>query len=151
MAQTTIAQGGPWTWVLIADANGNPVTNEPVQIAAIAASLTQANQVPVSPAGQQGQLTITGTLTANSDNSITFSGNSTVARRIRIQNESTTVIYWAADTAASTGAPSLAVPGTNSVSVEWINQQITTLHIFIPAGGTTTLNGINGVKVTAWA
>lgn len=151
MALTTVAQGGPWTWVILADANGNAAGSTAVQIASIAANLAQANQIPVSAAGQQGQLTISGTLTANSDNSITFSGNATAARRIRIQNESTTVIYWSADTAASTGSPSLAVPGTNSVSVEWINQQITTLHIFIPAGGTTTLNGSGGVKVTAWA
>ena len=120
-------------------------------VTGVAAGLTQANQIPVSNAGQQGQLTISGSLTANSDNSLTFSGNSTVARRIRIQNESTGTIYWALDTAASAGSPSLASPATNAVMVEWINMACTTLHIFIPSGGTTTLNGSGGVKVTAWA
>jgi len=120
-------------------------------ITGVQAGLAQANQLPVSNAGQQGQLTISGTLTANSDNSLTFSGNSTAARRIRIQNESGGTIYWALDIAASTGSPSLVSPAANAVSVEWINMATTTLHIFIPTGGTTTLNGSGGVKVSAWA
>ncbi len=117
----------------------------------VPANLSQANQVPVSNAGQQGMLTLTGSLVANSDNAITFSGNATIARRIRIQNESAGTIYWALDATASTGSPSLAAPAANAVMVEWINQQCTTLHIFIPSGGTTTLNGSGGVKVSAWA
>lgn len=123
----------------------------PMAMAYIYAGLAQANQIPVSNAGPQGLLTISGSLTANADNSITFSGNATVARRIRIQNESSGTIYWNADAAASTGTPSLAAPAANAVMVEWINQQITTLHIWIPTGGTTTLNGSGGVKVAAWA
>ena len=122
-----------------------------MELFSIASGLSQANRVPVSPAGQQGTLTISGTLTANSDNSLTFSGNSTVARLIRIQNESGTTIYWNTDATASSGSPSLPTPGTNAVVVEWINVACTTLHIFIPSGGTTTLNGSGGVKVTAWA
>lgn len=122
-----------------------------VVINSITAALAQANQIPVSNAGPQGLLTIAGTLTANSDNNITFSGGSTVARRIRIQNESTGTIYWNADATASTGSPSLASPVSNAVMVEWINAQITTLHIWIPSGGTTSLNLTGGVKVTAWA
>lgn len=120
-------------------------------VTGVAANLVQANQIPVSNAGQQGMLTITGTLTANSDNSLTFSGNSTVARRIRIQNESSGTIYWALDATASAGSPSLAAPAANAVMVEWISMACTTLHIFIPTGGTTTLNGSGGVKVSAWA
>src|ERR1041385_4077342 len=123
----------------------------PMALAYIYGGLAQANQVPVSNAGPQGLLTVSGSLTANSDNSLTFSGNSTVARRIRLQNESAGTIYWNADTAASTGSPSLAAPAANAVVVEWINQQITTLHIWIPTGGTTVLNGSGGVKVSAWA
>src|ERR1041385_1520957 len=123
----------------------------PMALAYIYGGLAQANQVPVSNAGPQGLLTVSGSLTANSDNSLTFSGNSTVARRIRLQNESAGTIYWNADTAASTGSPSLAAPAANAVMVEWINQQITTLHIWIPTGGTTVLNGSGGVKVSAWA
>jgi hypothetical protein len=120
-------------------------------IAAIAASLSQANQVPVSNSAPQGKLTITGTLSANSDNSLTFSGGATVARRIRIQNESSGPIYWETDATASAGSPSLAAPAANAVSVEWIAVQCSALHIFIPSGGTTTLNGSGGVKVTAYA
>jgi hypothetical protein len=120
-------------------------------INAITAALAQANQIPVSTAATQGALTLTGTLSANADNSITFSGGATVARRIRIQNESAGVIYWMTDATASAGSPSLISPAANAVSVEWIAIQCTTLHIFIPSGGTTTLNGANGVKVTAYA
>lgn len=120
-------------------------------IVSIAAALSQTNQIPVSSSAAQGKLTLTGSLTANSDNSITFSGGATVARRIRIQNESGGVIYWETDATASAGSPSLAAPAANSVSVEWIAVQCTTLHIFIPSGGTTTLNGSGGVKITAYA
>lgn len=120
-------------------------------IAAIASALSQSNQIPVSNAAPQGKLTISGTLTANSDNSLTFSGGATVARRIRIQNESSGVIYWETDATASAGSPSLAAPAANAVSAEWVAVQCTTLHIFIPSGGTTTLNGSGGVKVTAYA
>jgi hypothetical protein len=120
-------------------------------IVSIASALAQANQIPVSSSAAQGKLTLTGTLTANSDNSITFSGGATVARRIRIQNESGGIIYWETDATASAGSPSLAAPAANSVSVEWIAVQCTTLHIFVPSGGTTTLNGSGGVKVTAYA
>lgn len=127
-----------------------------VDIAAITAALTQANQVPVSSAAQQGALTLTvtsnsGTFTNNLDNTITFSGNATAARRIRIQNESSGVIYWETDATASTGSSSLAAPAANAVSVEWIAVQCTTLHIWVPSGGTTTLNGSGGVKVKAYA
>lgn len=139
----------PWA---IAVATFRPVLLDVgASVTGVAAGLTQANQVPVSNAGQQGMLTISGSLSANSDNSLTFSGNSTVARRIRIQNESAGTIYWALDTTASAGSPSLAAPASNAVMVEWINMACTTLHIFIPTGGTTTLNGSGGVKVSAWA
>jgi hypothetical protein len=87
-------------------------------------------------------------LTANSDNTITFAST---ARRIRIQNESGGTIYWRCDGVASTAYPSLAAPGTNAVSVEWLAVQCSVLHIFVPTGGTTVLNGSGGVKVTAWA
>lgn len=120
-------------------------------LGAILAGLSQSNRVPVSPAGQQGALSVSGSLSANSDNSLTFSGNSTQARLIRIQNESGTTIYWNTDTAASAGTPGLPAPGTNAAMVEWVNVACTTLHIFIPSGGTTTLNGSGGVKVNAWA
>jgi hypothetical protein len=125
-------------------------------IAAIAASLSQSNQVPVSNAAPQTPLTLTvtsnsGTFTNNLDNTITFSGGASVARRIRIQNESSGTIYWATDATASTGSPSLVAPPSNGVSVEWIAVQCTTLHIWVPSGGTTTLNGTGGVKVTAYA
>jgi hypothetical protein len=118
-------------------------------IAAVAASLSQANQIPVSNAAPSGVLTISETsLTANSDNTVTFSAT---ARRIRIQNESAGTIYWRADGVASTAYPSLAAPGSNAVSVEWIAVQCSVLHIWVPSGGTTVLNGSGGVKVTAWA
>lgn len=118
-------------------------------VAAIAASLSQANQIPVSNAAPSGVLTITeSSLTANSDNTVTFSAS---ARRIRIQNESSGTIYWRVDAAASTAYPSLAAPGSNAVSVEWIAVQCSVLHIWVPSGGTTVLNGSGGVKVTAWA
>jgi hypothetical protein len=125
-------------------------------IASVAASLSQANQLPVSNAAPQTPLSLTitsngGVFAANLDNTITFSGGATVARRIRIQNESSGVIYWNTDATASAGSPSLAVPGSNAVSVEWIAVACTTLHIFVPSGGTTTLNGSGGVKVTAYA
>lgn len=125
-------------------------------IAAVASSLSQANQLPVSNAAPQTPLTLTvtsnsGTFAANTDNTITFSGGASVARRIRIQNESSGVIYWATDATGSASSPSLAAPGSNAVSVEWIAVACTTLHIFVPSGGTTTLNGSGGVKVTAWA
>jgi hypothetical protein len=129
------------------DSSGRPK----VDIDTITASLSQSNQIPVSNAAPQGKLTITGSLSANSDNSLTFSGGATVARRIRIQNESSGVIYWETDATASAGSPSLAAPAANAVSAEWISVQCTTLHIFIPSGGTTTLNGSGGVKVTAYA
>jgi hypothetical protein len=118
-------------------------------IAAIAASLSQANQVPVSNSAPSGLLTISeSSLTANSDNTVTFSAT---ARRIRIQNESSGTIYWKPDATASTGSASLVNPGSNAVSVEWIAVQCSVLHIFVPSGGTTTLNGSGGVKVMAWA
>jgi len=120
-------------------------------LVAVASALSQSNQLPVSNAAPQGKLTISGSLSANSDNSLTFSGGATVARRIRIQNESSGVIYWETDATASAGSPSLAAPAANAVSAEWIAVQCTTLHIFIPSGGTTTLNGSGGVKVTAYA
>jgi hypothetical protein len=121
-------------------------------IASVASALTQANQIPVSSSAAQGKLTLSlSSLTANSDNGITFSGGATVARRIRIQNESSTAIYWETDATASAGSPSLAAPAANSVSVEWVAVQCTTLHIFIPTSGTTTLNGSGGVKITAYA
>lgn len=118
-------------------------------IDSITASLTQANQVPVSPASPSGQLSITETsLTANSDNTVTFSAT---ARRIRIQNESSTTIYWKDGATASNGSASLAAPVANAVMVEWVNVQCSVLHIFVPSGGTTVLNGNGGVKVSAWA
>jgi hypothetical protein len=127
-------------------------STQPAAISSVDAGLAQADQLPVSNAAPQGKLTLSlSSLTANSDNSITFSGGATVARRIRIQNESTTVIYWQTDATASAGSPSLAIPGSNAVSVEWVAIACTTLHIFIPSGGTTTLNGSGGVKVTAYA
>lgn len=125
--------------------------NANVTVNAVTAALSQTNQVPVCNSATQGKLTLSGTLTANSDNSITFSGGASVARRIRIQNESSGTIYWETDTTASAGSPSLAAPAANAVSVEWLSIQCTTLHIFIPSGGTTTLNGSGGVKVTAYA
>lgn len=121
-------------------------------IASIAASLSQANQLPVSNAAPQNKLGITvgggGSLVANSNNTLTFAST---ARRIRIQNESSGPIYWECDATASAGSPMLAAPGTNAVSVEWIAVQCAVLNIFIPSGGTTTLNGSGGIKVTAWA
>jgi hypothetical protein len=102
--------------------------------------------------GAGGRLTLSASsLTANADNPITFSGASTIARRIRIQNESAGTIYWDADTVASTGSASLAAPAANTVMVEWITVPITTLHIWIPSGGTTVLNGTTGVKIGAWS
>jgi hypothetical protein len=117
-------------------------------IASIAASLSQANQLPVSNAAPQNKLSISGSLSANADNSLTFAST---ARRIRIQNESSGPIYWECDATASTGSPMLAAPGSNAVSAEWIAVQCAVLHIWIPSGGTTTLNGSGGVKVTAWS
>jgi len=144
LGQTTMASSLPVTMA----SNQSDIK---IQIDTLTAALTQANQLPVSNAGQQGMLTITGSLSANSDNSLTFSGNATVARRIRIQNESAGTIYWSLDAAASTGSPSLPAPVSNAAMVEWISMACTTLHIFIPSGGTTTLNGSGGVKVSAWA
>src|SRR5262249_30882018 len=85
-----------------------------ILIDSINASLSQANRVPVSNAAQQGLLTISGSLSANSDNSLTFSGNSTIARKIRIQNESGGTIYWHADATASTGSPAVVAPAANA-------------------------------------
>jgi hypothetical protein len=120
-----------------------------IDIDAITASLSQANQVPVSPASPSGQLSITeSSLSANADNTVTFSAT---ARRIRLQNESSTAIYWKDGAAATNGSASLAAPAANSVMVEWINVQCSVLHIFVPSGGTTVLNGSGGVKVSAWA
>lgn len=92
-------------------------------------------------------------LTANANNVITFSGASTVANTIRIQNESaTTIIYWELEGAASVGSASLASPAANAISVEWIRIPVTSFNIWVPAGGPTTLNSAaGGVKVEAWA
>ncbi len=133
-------------------AGGVAASKYQTAVASVTAGLSQANQIPVSNAGQQGKLTLSlASLTANSDNAITFTGNSTVARRIRIQNESSGTIYWDADTTASTGSPSLTAPANNAVTVEWVSMAISTLHIFVPAGGTTVVNGSGGVKISAWA
>ena len=150
-ARTSGASAGTVTVTAVA----TPVPFSPrtvnTNLTSVVAALSQSNQLPVSNAAPQGKLTITGSLSANSDNSLTFSGGATVARRIRIQNESSGVIYWETDATASAGSPSLASPAANAVSAEWIAVQCTTLHIFIPSGGTTTLNGSGGVKVTAYA
>jgi hypothetical protein len=94
-----------------------------------------------------------GGLVAGKDTILTFTnaqGVAAQARRIRIQNESAGPIYWNTDAIASTGSASLAAPGANAVSAEWINVQSTQLHIFVPTGGTTLLNAIGGVKVLAY-
>lgn len=123
--------------------------NQPVTITNVDTALDQQYQLPVSNAAPAGKLTISeSSLTANSDNTITFSAT---ARRIRIQNESSGPIYWEPDATASTGSASLAAPGSNAVSVEWIAVECDVLHIWIPSGGTTVLNGSGGVKVMAWA
>jgi hypothetical protein len=95
----------------------------------------------------RAQVTVAGSLTANNDNTLTFSAT---ARLIRIQNESGGTIYWNTDAAASTGTPSIVAPAANAVSVEWIEVACSALHIFIPSGGTTALNTSGGVKVSAW-
>jgi len=124
------------------------------KIAVTAHALLAPFSTPVMTlSGASGKLALSaGSLSANADNPITFSGASTVARRVRIQNESAGTIYWDADVTATLGSPSLVSPVVNAVSVEWVsNIPITTLHIFIPSGGTTVLNGTGGVKVSAWA
>jgi hypothetical protein len=118
------------------------------QLAGILANLAQANQIPVSNASPQGPLTVNGKLVAGQDNLITFNG---VARRLRIQNESSGFIYWRTDAVATADSPSLSPPASNAVIVEWLSVQCTTLHIFIPKSGTTLLNKSGGVKVEAYA
>ena len=122
--------------------------NQPVTITNIDTALDQQYQVPVSNAAPAGKLTISeSSLAANTDNTVTFSAT---ARRIRIQNESSGIIYWEPDATASTASASLAAPGSNTVSVEWVALECDVLHIWIPSGGTTILNGSGGVKVMAW-
>jgi hypothetical protein len=118
------------------------------QLAGILANLSQNNQIPVSNAAPQGPLVVSGTLKAGQDNLITFNG---VARRLRIQNESPGFIYWRTDAVASQDSPSLSPPASNAVIVEWLSVQCTTLHIFIPKGGTTKFNVSGGVKIEAYA
>jgi len=106
----------------------------------------------VTLSGAGGKLALSASsLTVNADNPITFAGASTVARRVRIQNESGGTVYWDADVTATIGSPSLPSPSANSVMVEWVNIPMTTLHVFVPSGGTAVLNGTGGVKVSAWA
>jgi len=114
-------------------------------------SNVDAGRQPVSNAGMQGLTLSLSSLTANANNQITFSGISTVARLIRIQNEHATTIYWKVNATASTGSASVVGPAANSVSVEWISAEVTTLNIWVPTGGPTTLNASGGVKISAWA